>query len=108
MMLLPSPIYFFVCIYIDYNEQEALFKEKGQEKEEDSSRGASGWLYTAARDKLFYISSRMPWGNDKYSLIKQMMKALEYDARTATSIKPKSLVVRDLSHWSTVALFTKS
>jgi len=35
-------------------------------------------------------------GDDKYSLIKQMMKALEYDARTATSIKPKSLVVRDL------------
>jgi len=39
-------------------------------------------------------------GNDKYSLIKQMMKALEYDACTATGIKPKSLVVRDL--------FTKS
>jgi len=26
---------FFVCIYIDYNEQAAFFKEKGQEKEED-------------------------------------------------------------------------
>jgi len=32
---------FFVCMYIDYNEQEALFKEKGQEKEEDRYRGAS-------------------------------------------------------------------
>jgi len=32
---------FFVFIYIDYNEQEASFKEKGQEKEEDHYRGAS-------------------------------------------------------------------
>jgi len=46
---------FFVCIYIDYNEQEALLKEKRQEKEEDRYRGASGQLYTAARGKLFHI-----------------------------------------------------
>jgi len=55
MVLLLPPIYFFVCIYIDYNQQEASFKEKGQEKEEDHYRGASGWLYTAAGDELFHI-----------------------------------------------------
>jgi hypothetical protein len=51
---------FFVCIYIDYNEQEVSFKEKGKEKE-DSYRGASGWLYMTAGGKLFYISSRTLW-----------------------------------------------
>jgi len=34
-------------------------------------------------------------GNDKYSLIKQMMKALKHDNDTYTGIKSNSLVVRD-------------
>jgi hypothetical protein len=38
----------------DDGEITILFKEKGQEKE-DSYRGASGQLYTAARGKLFRI-----------------------------------------------------
>jgi len=34
-------------------------------------------------------------GNDKYSLIKQMMNALKYDNHTHTGIESNSLVVRD-------------
>jgi len=34
-------------------------------------------------------------GDDKYSLIKQMMNALKYDASTVTGIESNSLVVRD-------------
>jgi len=34
-------------------------------------------------------------GDEKYSLIKQMMKALRWDPGTETRIKSTSLVVRD-------------
>jgi len=80
-----------VCIYIDYNKQEALFKEKRQEKEElvDSS--------IQLPDMNYFISKAEHHGGDeKYSLIKQMMKALKYYEWTDTGLNTAGILVKDL------------
>jgi len=43
----------------------------------------------------YFVSKAEHHGGDKYSLIKQMMKALRWDPSTETGLNSTSLVVRD-------------
>jgi len=50
---------FFLCVYIDYNEQEASFKEK----EEDRYQGASGSIQLPEMN--YFISKAEHHGGDE-------------------------------------------
>jgi len=95
MVLLPPPIYFFVYIYIDYNEQEASFKEKGQEKKKTAIEElVDGSIQLP--EVNYFISQADRRGGGKYSLIKQMMKAIKQDNDTDTGLNSAGILVRDL------------
>jgi len=71
-------------------------KRKGKKKKKTTIEELVDGSIQLPEVNYFISQAECHGGNDKYSLIKQMLKALEYDARTETGIKPKSLVVRDL------------
>jgi len=88
MKVLPPPIYFLCGIYIETTmrkkpdpKKKTKRKKTKRQKEEDYHQEARAEHYD---------------GDEKYSLIEQMMKALKYDECTDTGLNAAGILVKDL------------
>jgi len=70
-------------------------KRKGKKKKKTAIEELVDSSIQLPEINYFISQADRHGGNDKYSLIKQMLNALKYDDHTATGIESKSLVVRD-------------
>jgi len=70
-------------------------KRKGKKKKKTAIEELVDSSIQLPEINYFISQADCRGGNDKYSLIKQMMNALKHDHHTATGIESKSLVVRD-------------
>jgi len=70
-------------------------KRKGKKKKKTAIEELVDSSIQLPEINYFISQADRRGGNDKYSLIKQMMNALKYDHCTGTGIDSTSLVVRD-------------
>jgi len=85
---------FFLCVYT--MSKRPCSKRKGKKKKKTAIEELVEGSIQLPEVNYFLSQAEHHGGDEKYSLIKQMMSALKYDECTDTGLNTTSILVKDL------------